>query len=194
MSEPERLFIKRLHDPQQQTIVEELRVAISGSDMDKSVPTAVPSPDDIAYVISTTATDEWVEQFLRALRRQNADRAMAVAAALHTGTTIESEPGDGDWGDFGVSPEDSKKLLAIYRAIDQHLGWTSHAAEQAGDYLARIQEAGDQLLSIEHSAQFLIDTVEPTEYPGMEAFVRQALSTLKNMIDYDTSVDSPKEP
>jgi hypothetical protein len=45
--------------------------------------------------------------------------------------------------DFGVDPEDSQRLLALYNAIDEHLGWASPESEEAGDYVARVAEVGN---------------------------------------------------
>ena len=44
---------------------------------------------------------------------------------------------------FGVDPKDSGRLLELRQAIDTHLGWSSHPAEQQGDYVARVREVGE---------------------------------------------------
>ncbi len=100
---------------------------------------AVPTERHIASAVAAMP-DEWFEAFLVELDKRSPNRAFSVA---HVGAQLDPELTE--IGGFGMSPKDSQALLDLRVAIDTHLGWSDHAAEQTADYVVRIKEVGETL-------------------------------------------------
>jgi len=197
MSAPERLFIKRLRTWSEGVVTgyteEELRVCLAsdlGDEPGKSVVTAVPRAEDLAFVVSK-ATDEWLVEFVRALLKRSLDRAMAVSAALQE----VQDPELTEIGGFGMCPGDSKALLELRLAIDTHLGWPDPTAEQAADYVGRIKQVGESLCNtgtdigaLERTLQIIsaedlpsLDNVDTYSYAGAVELILAVIAHLRSL-------------
>ncbi len=100
-------------------------------------PTKAPSPAEVAEV-AMNASDEWWGEFCDHVRKKNRSRHQALLSTF-------VDPELTEVGGFGMSPGDSLALLELRDAIDTHIGWNDHASEEAGDYVARVAEAGAEL-------------------------------------------------
>lgn len=136
MSNPERLVITC------SGVQDEICVTPYAHDTDAARAVATPLPRDIATALAYVS-DEWFEKFMREFRKRSFGRAIAIARATESAADVVG--GDADPG-FGVDPQDSARLLELRQAIDA-IGWNTPEEEERGDYLARLHQIREELVT-----------------------------------------------
>lgn len=136
MSNPERLVITG------RGMQEEICVTPHTDDTDAPRAVATPIPRDIATALAYVS-DEWFGEFMREFRKRSFARAVDMARVSDTAADVvgcDADPG------FGVDPQDSARLLELRQAIDA-IGWNTHEEEERGDYLARLHQIREELVT-----------------------------------------------